>query len=174
MDVKRIKIWLVLAGYLAVSGCASVISAPVVKQADKTATPSAVQKDPAAYAGRMVIWSGHIIRTENQEQGTLIEIIQKPSDLSHRPRLVDQTDGRFLALFNGYLDTAVYEKGREVTIAGTIQGSQTLPLGQITYTYPLIAVKEHHLWPARATQIRLHDDRPLYPWYYRYPGYYYW
>lgn len=63
-----------------------------------------------------------------------------------RPKDVDDSDGRFLALYDGYLDTAIYTRGREVAVAGDIRGKKVLPLGQIDYTYPFIFIKEIHLF----------------------------
>lgn len=171
----RLKTWLILTGLTLISGCAGVISDPVVKQVNKSATLKAVISAPGTYTGQMVLWSGEIIRTENKKEGTLIEIIQKPEGFNHRPQKADRTDGRFLALFDGYLDTAIYEKGREVTIAGKISGRRTLPLGEIDYAYPLVKIEEVHLWPVREPQIHLHDyHRPYLLWHYPYPGYYHW
>jgi outer membrane lipoprotein len=46
-----------------------------------------------------------------------------------------------------------------VALIGEITGVRTLPLGEIEYTYPVIAISEIHLW----------NKSDLYP----FPGYYY-
>ena len=44
---------------------------------------------------------------------------------------MDESDGRFPALYNGYLDTAIYTRGREFAVAGEIREKRILPLGEI-------------------------------------------
>jgi len=58
-----------------------------------------------------------IIGAKNLKEGTLIEMVRKPADIERRPKDCDESDGRFLALYEGYLDVAIYNRGREVTVA---------------------------------------------------------
>ncbi|MDY6973915.1 MAG: Slp family lipoprotein, partial [Thermodesulfobacteriota bacterium] len=74
---------------------------------------------------------GKIIKTENKKEGTLIEVPELPLDKSGRPKDVDTTKGRFLALHEDYLDAAIYPPGREVTVIGKVNGTRLLPLGEI-------------------------------------------
>lgn len=116
------------------SGCAPIISKELRKQVVREITFKQIIRDPEAYRGRVVLWGGVIIGARNLKEGTLIEILQKPVDTSGRPKDVDDSDGRFLALYDGYLDVAIYSRGREVTVAGEIKGKRALPLGEIEYT----------------------------------------
>jgi outer membrane lipoprotein len=93
-----------------------------------------------------------------------MEILQKPADIEGRPRDVDESDGRFLALYKGYLDTAIYSREREVIVAGKVMGKRVLPLSEVVYTYPLISIKEIHLFKAR-------KEERFYPYPYPYWGY---
>ena len=117
----------------------------------------------------MVIWEGAIVTAKNMKEGTVFEIVQKPLTSEERPLNVDRSDGRFLALYDGYLDVAIYSKGREVTVAGRIKETQKRLLGEIDYTYPVVSAQEVHIWPPR-------DDKKYYispDWHYypyrRYP-----
>ena len=38
------------------------------------------------------------------------------------------------------------KKGKEITLAGEIVGKETKPLGKTEYTYPVVLVKQLHLW----------------------------
>ncbi len=131
------------------TGCAPVISKGLRDQAANGPTFSEVLRDPDAYPGRVVIWGGVIIQSENLKEGTLIRVLQKPTDYTGEPWNTDRSGGRFLALYKGFLDVEVFSKGRELTVAGTIMGKRALPLGEISYTYPLVEVKEIHLWQER-------------------------
>lgn len=146
------------------SGCAQVISKDVRAQVDETLTVSRVQKNLEAYVGKMVLWSGTIIESKNLKGGTELEVLQKPAGFGGRPKDVDYSEGRFLVINPGYLDVALYEKGRDITVAGEVQGKRTRIIGEIEYVYPVIAAKELHLWPE--------EREYAYPYYPNYFPYY--
>jgi len=144
------------------------------EQIAKELTLSEVLKDPQAYKGKIVLWSGVIITSVNLKEGTMIEVLQKPADIQGRPKDVDESEGRFLALYPGYLDVAIYNGGRRVTVAGEVKGKKIQRLGEIEYTYPLISAREIHLWPVEKKD-RVYYPCPYwhYPWWY-YPYWYWW
>lgn len=161
------------------AACAPVISKELRDQVAKELSFKEVLQNPEAYKGNLVVWGGVIIRAENQKEGTLLEVLQKPTDREGRPKDVDHSDGRFLAIHEEFLDVAIYSHGREVTIAGEIKEKRVLPLGEIQYAYPLISVKEIHLWPAEKKERLYPYPYPYphwpYPWWWHRPHYYrYW
>lgn len=175
---KNIKICLFAIGFMFMSyglfsliGCAPVIYKQLREQVAKELTLGLVLKDPDAYKSKTVLWSGVIINSVNLKEGTMIEVLQKPADAQGKPKDVDESEGRFLALKIGYLDVAIYSQGRKVTIVGEIQGKKVQSLSEIEYTYPLIQAKDIHLWPMEK------KDSVYYPYPYRhYPWWYgpYW
>lgn len=156
------------------TGCTPVISKELRKQVSEDLTLSMVEKDPEAYKGRIVLWSGEIICSVNKEEGTLMEILQKPADIQGKPLDVDYSEGRFLALSPDYLDVAIYKKGRKVTVAGEIKGKKTQSLGEIEYTYSLILAREIYLWPEERKERGYHTYPHPYYWYYPWGYYPYW
>jgi outer membrane lipoprotein len=142
-----------------ISGCAHAISRGVRKEVDKEVTFLELIKTPTAYEGKVVLLGGVIVNTINKEEGTLLEVYQTKLDSEERPTDTDRSEGRFLALYEGYLDSEIYKQGRQVTIAGTVQGAKVKPLGEIEYHYPYLLVKEIHLWK---------EEEPIayepYPW----------
>ncbi|MBW2040379.1 MAG: Slp family lipoprotein [Deltaproteobacteria bacterium] len=160
-----------LCFFVFASGCAPVISKQLMTQAQRIGFDEII-KDPEAYTGKVAVLSGIILDSKNTKEGTLLEILQIPGDPSSRPKDVDKSKGRFLGLYKGFLDVAVYRRGREATIGGEITGKRVLPLGEIEYTYPFIEVKEIYLWPVE-------EKEPVYCypppylwrpwWYYHYP-----
>ena len=132
---------------LSIVSCAHVISKQIREQVKPDITSREVLKDPERYRGQIIILSGVIVETENTKEGTLLKVLQRPEGFRGKPKDVDETEGRFLAIYNGYLDANIYAKGRSVIIAGEVQGKRILPLGEIEYTYPVIYVKEIYLWP---------------------------
>jgi outer membrane lipoprotein len=155
---------IILVAVLSILGCAPVISKPLREQAEKDLSFSEVFKNPDAHKGKVVIWAGEIIEAKNTKEGTLIEVLQKPADFFGAPEEVDRSEGRFLVLHPSYLDVAVYSKGREVTVAGEVDGKRTMPLGEIQYTYPLVLAKEIYLWPDTSKERLAPYPYPVYPW----------
>lgn len=143
------KRFLLLLLIISLLGCAHVISKELRDKAYGEPPASALFRDPDESKGRIVILGGVIVSATNIEKGTYIEVLQKPLDYRGRPEDTDTSYGRFIILSEGYLDTAVYSPGREVTVAGEVIGKKLLPLGEIQYPYPLIKSKELYLFEPR-------------------------
>lgn len=169
---ERWFIYITLGLLLIASGCAPIISKEIRKNVSDELTFKEIIKNPDAYKGKIVLLSGVISGSKNTKEGTLIEILQKPADMEGRPKDVDESDGRFLALYDGYLDTAIYNRGREALVAGEVKGKRTLPLDEIEYHYPLIMIREIHLFRPKK-QERFHAYPYPHWWYhpYWYPCY---
>jgi len=90
-------------------------------------------------------------------------VLQSPLDRIEEPMDAEHSQGRFIVKIDSYLDPEIYRKGRKVSVAGKIVGKEIHPIGEISYTYPLIVADEIYLWK---------EKRP-YPWEY-YPHPFYW
>ena len=142
--MKRLFIFGIVLSLL--SGCVHAVSRNVLQEVDREITFSALLNDPIAYKGRVVLLGGVIVSTINKQEGTLLEVYETRLDREGRPTDIDRSEGRFLALYEGFLDSEIYAAGRQVTIAGTVQGEKIQPLGEVEYRYPYLLVKEIHLW----------------------------
>jgi len=134
---------------------------------EKKITLKMVKGDFETYQGRKVMWGGKIIRCENKREGTLFEVLQLPLDVEGRPKEVDESEGRFLALYDGFLDCAIYCSKREITVVGEVRDLQKGKLGEMEYVYPVIRVKRIHLWKKRKEEMDVyhyHYWPPPYPW----------
>ena len=151
------------------TACAPAISKGMKDQVDKNLRFREVFSNPDAFRGRVVMWGGVIIEAKNQKEGTLLEILQKPLDWIGQPEDGDESEGRFLALYEGFLDTALYAKGREITAAGEIRGKRVQPMGEVEYSYPLMSAREIHLWPERVKERIVPAPYWGYPWGWDYP-----
>lgn len=163
-SIPRATMFILLLAFL---GCAPVISKQVRERVNQEITLEEVFKDPERFKGETIIVSGDIIETEVTKEGTLLKILQHPAGFRGRPKDVDRSEGRFLAIADFYLDPYVYRKGREVTVGGEVQGARSLPLGEIHYNYPVVHIKDIYLWPI---------ERIYYPFYrpYYYNDYWWW
>jgi len=131
---------------LLLQGCTYAISREYTRKADKTITFERLQAEPDTYKGKILILGGIIVQTTAVKQGTLIEVEQKRLDYWGKPERMKRTGGRFLAFHPGYLDALVYSPGRDITIAGEVQGIQSPALGDKQYDYPIILAEEIKLW----------------------------
>lgn len=130
-------------------GCAHVVSQEIRERVDRTVNTGALFKEPETYKGRLVILGGAIVSSRNTDEGTYLEVIERPLDSLERPEATDMSYGRFIILYEGYLDSAVYSQGRDVTVAGEVMGKMVRSLGEMNYPYLLIKSKELHLLEPR-------------------------
>lgn len=172
--MKRFFILLMVLGLL--SACTHVISRGSLKQVDAKITFAALLKDPSAYAGKVVLLGGVIVNTINKQEGTLIEVYETALDREGKPVNTDVSEGRFLALYPGFLDSEIYRPGRKVTLTGTVVGAKVQQVGEIQYRFPYLLVKEIHLLKVEEYADYAQYDVSFwggwwYPWW-GYPGYY--
>lgn len=140
------QVFLILVIILLMSGCAHVISQELREQSDEGLTAERLFKNPEAYKGKTVILGGIIISTHNTDEGSYVEVLQTPLGSRGRPEDTDFSYGRFLFFYGEYLDSAIFSKGKAITVGGKVLGKTSRPLGEIQYTYPLIHAQEVHLF----------------------------
>jgi len=164
----RTKFFIPILFVLIVS-CAP-FSQQVMQEVKRDIAFSDVLKTPENFKGEGVIWGGVIIETIAKSNDTLMIVRQTDLDFQKRPTNLDQSAGRFILSYRGFLDPALYSKDREVTVVGTIAGKEKRLIGEYPYSYPVIESHALHLWEKW-------EDTPSYydPWYFwnPYPYYYY-
>lgn len=133
------------------TSCAHVISKEVLKEVDRDISFAALLRDPDAYLGKTVLVGGKIIEVKNLSGKTLLFVLQHPLDRRGKPLAVDTSEGRFIVAAPGLLDPAIYAPGRLITCAGRVAGKEARPLGEISYTYPVIEQRELYLLPLEST-----------------------
>ena len=143
-NLRRI-LW-AMAFLFILNSCAQTISKEVRDQVDPAATFKAVLQDPDSYKGKTVLWGGKIIQTRNTQDTTWIELLQQPLAHNDRPILGGASEGRFLIRHEGFLDPAVYGRGRELTLVGEVRGRETRQEDEIDYSYPVVSDKQLVLW----------------------------
>jgi outer membrane lipoprotein len=136
---------------MALTGCAAGISAPVRNQVTYFGPFATVQQAPQKYIGETVLWGGRVIETRVKNNATEIMVLQMALNRWDRPLDDDQSQGRFVIHSARFLDPALYPPGILITVAGRLQGSESRPIGEMPYTYPVIDPIEIKRW-ATATQ----------------------
>lgn len=128
-------------------GCAHTVTSPELRrEARRDLDFPVVLRDPMAHTGALVIWGGVIVETRVRRDGTDVVVLETPFRNGEEPGDRIQSRGRFIATTSGYLDPAVYRQGLGVTVAGEIAGKEVRPLGESEYAYPLLRIREIHLW----------------------------
>ena len=165
---SRISIFATLI--LLLSACSSNI--PPVISNPLLGAPSLpeVRAEASRYVERQVRWGGVILSIENRHSDSHITIVAFPLNDWGRPLIAEQSPGRFIAVVDEFLEPLVYSRDREITLTGSILGSETLKVGEFAYEYPLVKVDNYYLWPARMDLPNLDAPRywrhyPNYPYY---------
>lgn len=142
---KMLLILIILCPFIA--SCAPVISDKSLMESDRTIHFQSIVKDPGAFTGKTVIVGGRIISVTTRERETKLELIEQPLNDQYKPILKDISQGRYLVIYAGFLDPAIYSPGRLITVVGQILGGEPVQVGDIQYTCPALAAKELYLLP---------------------------
>lgn len=139
----------------------SVIPRSIRREALTNVSFHQLVQDTDQYTGKTVILGGYIIDVQNTADRTNILVLQTPLGYQDEPKARDLSQGRFLVVYDGFLDPAVYEKNRKITVAGTVAGNQTRKVGQYTYRLLIIRAVDLYLWAPESTERYYY---PYYPW----------
>ncbi len=158
---------LVLAVFL-LSACGSKSPEAISRIPAEELSLTQVRLDVDAHVGSEVRWGGRVSRVENKSDGTWIEIVRYPLAANGKP-LRDRSDGRFIASFDRFMDPAVYDEGRRLTVVGKIEGKVKRPIGEFEYLFPIVAAEGSYLW--KPSSQRPYSGYPP-PWWYYDPWFY--
>ena len=145
---------------VALGGCATV---PQPIAGDNFATITPQQAVAQNSSGQRVRWGGEIINVDPRTDSTCFEILSRELYADARPRRRgDSSDGRFIACGQGFYDPAVYTKGRDLTITGSINGSEQHKVGEYNYTFAHVAADQVYLWPKHEPTDAFYGRNPYY------------
>jgi outer membrane lipoprotein len=156
--MTRSRFVLLLFAVTLMAGCASTPGFET-RGVDTSLSPRHSITQMSTVQGKQVLWGGMIVASTNLKDMTQLEILAYPLDSSQRPAVEEQSMGRFLAMYPGYLETADYTQGRLITIKGTLSGTQLGKIGESEYTYPVVNIQQKYLWPKGSgvvSQPRIH------------------
>ena len=132
------------------TGCASHVVVPEALEAqlDKDVTFAQILAAPESYIGKRVVVGGEVLKAKRMEAGTRLEVLQLPLDAEYEPSWVKtESQGRFLAIHQEFLDPATMVPGTRVTVVGELAGSRMDRLDDVEYRYPTFSVKHLYVWP---------------------------
>lgn len=116
---------------------------------DLRITPQQAVSESMALQNTQVLWGGVIISSVNLQDATQFEILAYPLTSEQRPDTEQPATGRFLAVQAGYLEISRYVQGGLMTISGSLQDKRSGRVGESDYIYPVIKIKQFHLWEKR-------------------------
>jgi len=138
---------LYLVASLALSACTHAMTQELREAVQPDITFADIVNSPEDHAGEQFIIGGFIASGKVDEEGTFLEMVQSPTQNDGTVIDPDVSGGRFIAFFPGErLDPAIYERGRVMTLGGTLTGTITGKIAGKEYTYPVLEVAESQLW----------------------------
>jgi outer membrane lipoprotein len=143
--------WLIVG--ILLTGCASqrIVPESMESLVDRTVVFRNVLASPESYKGRVLVLGGVVLNAKRLQDGTQIELLQLPLGDWEEPSFDrQQSQGRFLALQQEFLDPATLVEGTRVTIVGEVSGAKTDRLDDVAYRYPTLIVKHLHVWPVQS------------------------
>ena len=132
---------------LLAAGCTKGISKQAQSQVTYSGTFAELQEKPGDHAGEVVLLGGKIIETQVISEYSEITVLQLPLGGGDRPRIEDQSEGRFLIRSKQLLDPALYTEGTAITVVGKLVGKEARKVGEFKYVYPVLEPIEIKLWP---------------------------
>lgn len=133
-------------GLLALAGCSTVPDSVQVPESVNLVSYQQVAGSPDTNKDRIARWGGVVAHIENHTDSTLLEVVHFPLRSYGRPILHDESIGRFRVYVDGFLDPMVFEKGRMMTFAGQVIGTEEGVVGEHQYVFPTLHADGYHLW----------------------------
>ncbi len=143
---NRLLALIVTAAILgSLGGCAS----PVIRDTARIAalTPVDVQQGISAADDTEILWGGRIVAFDNRVDRTEIEVVAFPLARDQSPLTEAPSEGRFLLVLPGYVESADYAVGRHLTVRGVLAGTREGQVQEHAYLYPVVRGRDVHVWP---------------------------
>ncbi|WP_447973565.1 Slp family lipoprotein [Nitrospira sp. Kam-Ns4a] len=156
-----------VSGALLLCGCAAdpVVPSSLKPRLNERLTFADLKESPQTYSGQLVVLGGEVLSAKVLKQGVRIEVLQLPLDETREPAWDrSQSQGRFLAVQQEFLDPATIPPGTRLTIMGEVLGETTLPLDETQYRYPTLEIKTLKIWPSRESAAQPYSRRRPYSW----------
>jgi outer membrane lipoprotein len=146
MTREKVRFFLAPALFFLFAGCATAVPKEIVSRVTYYGEFEQLQKSPEQFQGEFVILGGRIVEITHDPPFSSMIVLQFPLDVNHKPRMNDPSQGRFLVRSEPFLDPAVYAPGNFISVAGTVAGKETRPIGGYPYLYPVILAERIWKW----------------------------
>ena len=145
---QRLQLVLASCVLLLLGGC---VTTPANLQAPAGDSPAIqqVRADAEANLNKSVRWGGTVVGVQNLQSETRVEIIAKPLFRNGQPNSREISQGRFIAVFDKFLDPEDYKKDSEITVVGVVSGTEPGKVGEAEYDFPRVQASASQLWQSR-------------------------
>jgi outer membrane lipoprotein len=143
---------------LVLVGCSSVPDELATENEDALVGYKVAKHQGEKVVGDPARWGGVIADVRNAEDHTVLEVVSFPLKRWARPEVSDNSQGRFLAVVNDFIDPGVYKKGRAISFVGQIGETQQGKIGEYVYTYPVIEATGYYLWKPKREKSHVEVD----------------
>jgi outer membrane lipoprotein len=163
MEFKMRPMIAAISALLLLSGCSHIISDASLRLVDRSVTYRMLKEEPDRYQGRYLLLGGAVASVRNAKGESVLEVVQYNLDSDGMPLEPNLEGGRFLARTDRFIDPLIFKNDRLVTLVGSVSGHRKQTLGDMEYDYPIINIREMHIW---------RRPSPVYYYPYPYPYYY--
>ena len=160
MQSTLLKLLLLATAAALLSSCATGVADSIRVPPPENPRLEQVRNNIDFYRGQQARWGGIIVEVSNLAEQTRIEIVARNLIGYGRPEHSDQSDGRFIAIIDGFVDPEVLSPKREITVRGNVVELIKGRIGDFEYTYPGIDVEHYQLWPTATNAT--YPDFPTY------------
>lgn len=138
----------ILVGILVLAACNIVPNQIAVEENINLVNYKSIDKTQVSPSqiGELARWGGKIVSVENKKDVSEIEVVFFPESRSGKPRVGDESLGRFKAVVKGFVDPLVFEEGRLVTVVGSVGELIEGVIGEQTYKYPTLDAQGYYMW----------------------------
>jgi len=126
--------------------CSHVLPQEALDKVDDRLTFNEVMAAPEAHLGQTLLLGGVIMGLETAHEGSTLEVYRWKLAPWGEPVELDNSGGRFLVETDRLLAADRYVTGRLITLTARVSGTETRPLGRISYTYPVLRLQHEYLW----------------------------
>ena len=130
------------------SACSS--TPKVAEDADRSTSPNQAAAAGSVTGQQRLQWGGVIVDARNLAESTELQVLAYPLKKNGRPDVSAAPEGRFIAQHAGYLESADYATGRQVTVTGPLTEIRQGQVGEAAYQFPILQADELVLWPQDA------------------------
>lgn len=120
--------------------------------------------------GKPVRWGGKVIKVNNDDNFSTIQMVQFPLNSFGKPVTTKTSQGRFVSQSPAFLDPVIFEEGTLVTFFGTVRSAEMIKVDQRSLLMPIVDINEFHIWPERNKDLA-HSHYYLSPYHGRFVGY---
>lgn len=140
---------LTLAAAISLAGCASNPPPLNTEGVNSLVIPMTVSRQPEQHRSSVVQWGGQIVAIENAAQTTQLQVLSYPLQRNGRPKLSSEPTGRFVLIYQGFLEPQDFRPGKLVTAVGRIGDAASETIGEAVLVLPTLDAEELRLWRKR-------------------------